>query len=57
MYLLAISVLKMADRSRGRPEVSLFNSYYSFPWIAPVNFDPYLIMLSVKQVPFIESLV
>ena len=22
---------------------------YSFPWIAPLNLDPYLLMLSVKQ--------
>ena len=23
--------------------------HYSFPWIAPLTIDPYLIMLSVKQ--------
>ena len=30
---------------------------YSFPCIAPHTLDPYIIILSVKQVPFFESLV
>ena len=47
----------MADRSRGRLEVSHLNSHYtemmegrySFPLIAPLTIDSYLTMLSVKQ--------
>ena len=45
---------KLADRSQGRPEGSLFNIYstdvkdgghYSFPWISPHTLDLYFIML------------
>ena len=49
-------VSKVGEHSRGWPEGSLFDSYYtkckggrySFPWIASLYLDPYLIMLSVK---------
>ena len=52
-----IYISKLADRSRGRPEGSLFvattpkcmRGRYSFPWIDLLTLDPCLIMLSVKQ--------
>ena len=49
---------KVGDRSRGGPEGSLFNSYYTklygegatpFSGLLHFTFDVYLIMLSVKQ--------
>ena len=43
-------VSKVGDRSRGLPEGSLFNSYYtSFPGLLHFTLDTYLIMLNVKQ--------
>ena len=48
----------VSDLSRGWPEGSLFNSYYTevveegvtpFPWLLHFPFDPYLIMTWVKQ--------
>ena len=45
---------KVGDRSQGRPECFLFNSYYiegaiPFPGLLHLTFDMYLILLSVKQ--------
>ena len=45
-------VSKVGNRSRGRPEGSLSNSYYTttpFPGLLPFTLDTYLILLSVKQ--------
>ena len=39
----------MVDWSRGRHEVSLFNSYYSSPWVALLTFDLYLIKQNARQ--------
>ena len=50
-------VSKVGDCSRGWPEGSFFDSYYTkvlggatlFPRLLNFTLDPYLIMLSVKQ--------
>ena len=65
-----VSKVKLSPFSRGRPEGSLFNSYYtyysrggrySFPWIAPLYpwYIPYIAECRARryQVPFFESLV
>ena len=47
----------MTDRSRGRTEAPFSiattprcrGGCYFFPWIAPLTFDLYLIMLNAKQ--------
>ena len=54
-----IYISKVSDGSRGHPDGSLFNSYYTkvrggggatpFPGLLHFILDPYLIMLSVKQ--------
>ena len=49
-----IVLCKCANRSRGQPKCSLFNSYYTevFGWryeIASFPFNPCLIILRVKQ--------
>ena len=48
------SKVKVIDRSQGRPECSLFNTYYTegatpFHGLFHITLDTYLIMLSVKQ--------
>ena len=54
-----IKVSKFGHSSRGRPESSLFNRYYTevqgegatpFPELLHFTLDTYLILLSVKQV-------
>ena len=45
---------KVGNRSRGRPEGSLFNSYYTegatpFPGLLHFTLDTYFILLTVKQ--------
>ena len=53
---IRINIRNVADRSRGEPEDSLFNSYYSckgrhcsFPFIIPLTLDLHLMTLSIKQ--------
>ena len=56
-FYLSLYISKAGDRSRGRSEGSLFNSYYTAAWRALIPFpgllhftlDTYLILLSVKQ--------
>ena len=49
LHLISI-ISKVGDRSRGWPEGSLFDSYYThFAELLHFTNDPYLIMLSVKQ--------
>ena len=54
VYEYKKNVSKIGDRSRERPEGSLFNSYYTkgaspFPGLLHFPLDTYLILLSAKQ--------
>ena len=56
-YIYIYIYIKLATLVEGDPKASFSiaitprcrEGCYSFPWIAPLYFDPHLIMLSVKQ--------
>ena len=62
--IVKLSKSKVGNLSRGWPEGSLFNSYYTevlgggdtpFPGLLHFTLDPYLIMLSVWRCPWCNS--
>ena len=67
LFLLQLTVSKVNDRSWGQPEGSFFNSYYAEVYgkalLLPqdcstlLTLDIYLILLNVKQIPFLKSFV